>query len=276
MYDLHTHSTCSDGSIPPAAIPQLALRQKLQGFALTDHDTMRGVADAQQAGRECGVDVLAGAEISAFDPSTGLRVHLLALLPKRIDVLSVLFDRMHENRESAVLRSFEVLKKRYPITEEDVRRFSASAGTIFRAHIMRALMEQGYSDRIFGDLYYQLFSRKEGIAYCPVEYIPMEEAAATARDAGCCVILAHPGVYDSFGSAERLASRGLIDGIERDYPRRKEGEIQRIDALIERYRLLGTGATDFHGCYASPAHPMATCATPDEVVDRIRDIAEKR
>jgi len=276
VYDLHTHSTCSDGSVPAAELPLLARRRGLNGIAVTDHDSMRGVASAQAAGKTCGVDVLPGAEISAFHPETGRRVHLLALLPRRPEALFPLFARVAASRERACLRSLEVLAPLYPVTEADARFFSADAGTLFRAHILRALMAQGFADRIFGELYDKLFSRTNGSAYFPVEYIPMEEAAATAREAGCCVILAHPGVYDSFGAAEKLAARGLIDGIERDYPRRRDGDVAKTDVLIEKYHLLATGGTDFHGYYASPAHPIGTCVTPEAVIDRIREIAEKR
>ena len=168
MYDLHTHSTCSDGSTPPAELAPLAARRGLRGFALTDHDTMRGLSAARQAGERCGVEVLAGAELSAFDPETGRRVHLLALFPKRPQVLEPLFERVARSREEACLRSLEVLRRRYPINEADAREFSRDSVTLFRTHILRALMRQGYADRVFGDLYRQLFSRDAGEAYFPV------------------------------------------------------------------------------------------------------------
>jgi len=276
VYDLHIHSTCSDGSTCPDRIASFAAAQGLRGFALTDHDTMRGVQAAQKAGEGCGVEVLAGAELSAYDPETGRRVHLLALFPKHPQALEPLFSRVAASREEACLRSLEVLRRRFPIEEADVRAFSRDSVTLFRAQILRALMERGYADRVFGPLYHELFSRDGGKAYFPVSYTPMEEAAETARAAGCCVILAHPGIYDSFDAAQRLAARGLLDGIETDYPRAKDVWRARTDAIAEAFSLLRTGGTDYHGFFASPAHPIGTCTTPDETVARLREIAKKR
>lgn len=275
MYDLHTHSVCSDGAATPEEISLYAKERGLSGFALTDHDTICGIAEAKESSLQYGIDVLGGSEISAFDPMTGRKVHLLVYLPSHSDALTKIFERVSVSRERACLMAIEVLKDKYHITEGDVRRFSDGA-SLFRTHIMRALMERGYADRVFGELYHELFSKKGGSAYFPVDYVPMEEAAAAARDSGGVTVLAHPGVYDSFDAGMRLCKMGLVDGIEYFYPRRKSSDIPKLDLLAETFSLIKTGGTDFHGFHSTPPHPIGTCTTECKTVSKIKEISEKR
>ena len=274
LYDLHTHTTCSDGAVCPERLAALAEEQKLAGFAVTDHDTMRGAKAAEAAGRALGLRVLPGAELSAFDPETGRKVHLLVYLPHCCEALEPVFRRVSESREEACLRSLALLKKRFPIREEDAR-FFANGGTLFRTHLMRALMERGYADRVFGPFYHELFGQG-GFAYAPVEYLPAEKAAAAIRESGGIAVLAHPGVYDSFETGRFLAKKGLLDGIEAFYPRRKAEDEKKIELLAEEFSLFKTGGTDFHGFYSSPAHPLGACRTTEETVLKICELSEKR
>jgi hypothetical protein len=275
LYDLHTHTVCSDSSATPAELVTYAKEQGLSGIAVTDHDTMRGVEAARAAGERIGIRVLPGAEISAIDPATARRVHILCYAPAHPERLQPVFERVSGSREESCLRSLALLEDRYPIREEDVRLFSKDADSLFRAHLMRALMARGYANHVFGSLYEELFGRGH-VACVPVSYIPMEEAAAAIREAGGVAVLAHPGVYDSFESAERLGRRGLLDGIEAYYPRRKDGDAEKISALAERFSLIQTGGTDFHGFHSTPPHPVGTCRTSDETVQMILELAEKR
>lgn len=273
MYDLHTHTVCSDGAAAPRQLALFAKEQGLLGFAVTDHDTMRGVGEAVEAGKKAGLFVLPGAELSAFDPETGRKVHILAYCPQP-EALAPLFHRMSEEREQACLRSLALLKSRYPIREEDARAYAAG-GPLFRTHLMRALMERGYADRVFGTLYHELFS-PGGLAWSRIRYLPMEEAARAVRQAGGVAVLAHPGVYDSFDAAKRLCEKGLLDGIEANYPRRKDGDAEKIAALAEAFSLMQTGGTDFHGFHASPPHPIGTCRTDQKTLFEILELSEKR
>lgn len=274
MFDLHTHSTCSDGAALPEKMAIYAKEQGLSGFALTDHDTMRGVVRAKSTAAALGIEVIDGCELSAYDPDTGRKIHLLVYMPKHPETLNPIFEKVQKSREEACHRSIEVLKKHYPITEEDAE-FFADGGTLFRTHIMRALMERGYTDRVFGEMYNLIFS-KHGIAHFPVDYTPMEEAALTARESGGFVVLAHPGVYDSFNACRKLCEKGLLDGIETDYPRRMPNEIPLIDELVEKFSIIKTGGTDFHGFHSAPPNPMGTGKTSTETVSIMRELTEKR
>ena len=275
MYDLHTHSSFSDGAVHPEKMALYAKEQGLSGFALTDHDTMRGVEEARKTAKAVGIDVIDGCELSAYDPDTGRKVHLLVYMPQNPEALDEIFKKVQKSREEACLRSIEVLKKHYPITEDEVR-LIAGGGTLFRTHIMLALMERGYADRVFGDTYEHIFSKDSGIASFAVDYTPMEDAARAARESGGFISLAHPGVYDSFGSCVKLCEKGLLDGIEADYPRILSHEIKLVNELAERFSLIKTGGTDFHGFYSTPPHPMGKGRVSLETIFEMRKLTEKR
>ena len=106
-----------------------------------------------------------------------------------------------------------------------------------------------------------------------MEYPDVYETAQTARESGGAVVLAHPGVYRSFAVADRLAGMGLIDGIEYRYPRRREEDAALHDELVSRHHLLTTGGTDFHGCYTTNPHPLGSCTTSAEELQRLLERA---
>ena len=97
-----------------------------------------------------------------------------------------------------------------------------------------------------------------------------------ARESGGVVILAHPGVYNSFEIGEKLASMGLIDGIENSYPRKKAQDEAKHQYLIEKYKLLTSGGTDYHGFYSSDPKPLGTCFALQNEVLAIKELSDKR
>lgn len=134
-------------------------------------------------------------------------------------------------------------------------------------------MELGYANTIYGPLYGELFGKPDGTCLRQVEYPNVYETAQTARESGGAVVLAHPGVYRSFAVADRLAGMGLIDGIEYRYPRRREEDAALHDELVSRHHLLSTGGTDFHGCYTTNPHPLGSCTTSAEELQRLLERA---
>ena len=261
-WDLHVHTEWSDGSTPVEDVVAYAANRGLRGIAITDHDAMDMTPVATKRAEKYGLEIIPATELSSLDAQTGRKVHLLVYFPQVIERLEPIFDTMAQRRQKAGEEMIALLAKRYPITSEMIRRHAERSKTIYRVHLLRALMEMGYAQTVYGPLYKALFGR-DGTCLKQVEYFETFTVAKAARESGGAVILAHPEVYDSFGVAERLAIAGLIDGIEYRYPRKSEEMQARHDRLVREYGLLTTGGTDYHGFYTTRPNPVGTCTTTE-------------
>lgn len=260
--DLHCHSKLSDGSTGLDDIVFYAKRAGLDALAITDHDTMSGVPRAEILGRRYGLTVIPGVEISTFDPNTGRRVHILCYLPHKSDALAGLLERTLEERRRSGERMIENVSHYYPVTREHVLRYSAASNSIYKVHIMQALLDLGYDTAIYGPLYQQLFSDHGGSCIEKTAYPQLEEVLQAVRQARGVAVFAHPSVYQSMELVRQLAPSGLIDGIEVYHPRNRPEDQQELLELCRQHNLIVTGGTDFHGSYASrKANPLGTCVT---------------
>lgn len=275
FWDLHVHTTWSDGSTPVEDVIAFAARRGLSGVAITDHDAMDMVLPAQKAAGQYNLDIVPGTELSSIDPDTGRKVHLLVYYPQYIEKLTPLFDIMAERRRKVGEEMIDLLVDKYPVTREFVLKQAQQSKTIYRVHLLRALVEMGYSQTVYGPLYQTLFGRN-GVCLRQVEYLEVFEVAKAARASGGAVILAHPQVYDSFDIAARLAKAGLIDGIEYDYPRRSDEKLAEHDRLVQEYNLLTTGGTDYHGFYTTRPHPVGSCTTSEYALSQLHKLVKGR
>lgn len=269
--DLHSHSYYSDGSASVDQVVRFAMAEGLDFVSLTDHDTMAGVERAVNLGKRLGIRVIPGLEISAVDEKTGRNVHLICYMPRRTDNLEKFVQKTLDSRNEAARPLVEEISKVFPIAWKDVVEAAGPAKCIFRQHIMRALMERGYSFEIFGDFYQEVFSR---IPYC-VQFPEVREAAEVIRAAGGIAALAHPGAYDSLGLAEELARDGKIQAIELSHPRNTDENKKEIARIAMEYGLVPIGGSDYHGFYTSHPHPLGTCTTPGESLDTLLKIREQ-
>lgn len=274
-YDLHCHSRISDGSAAPEEVVRQASVAGLSGIALTDHDTMDGVKRAEEAGKQLGIKVIPGVEVSTVDPGSGRKFHLLVYAPSDLSPLSPLLEKMRESRRQSGEEMFRRVSKRVPITWEQVSRLAEESGILFRQHLMQVAMELGCTPSIFGTLYQELFSPAGGCLVPPV-YSDLYEALSAAKKTGGVLVAAHPGVYRSLELIRRLAWEGWLDGIEFDYPRRKDEEIPELSRMAKEYDLICTAGTDFHGYFAPRPHPIGTRRTEKAVVERILTLAAER
>jgi hypothetical protein len=247
--DLHTHTTASDGTQSPADNVRLAAEAKLAVVAITDHDTVSGVKEAQAAGERIGVQVVPGVEISTT--AGGQDIHVLGY---GIDVDdSQLLARLQQLRETRDRRN-ELLLERLgglgmPLTMEDVRAEAAAVkrkdDTIGRPHIAAALLRRGYVSTV--QEAFDRYLAKGGAAYVEVPRIAPETAIAWIREAGGAPVLAHPGLYEDDELVERLARDGGLAGIEAYHADHGPEEERKYAALADRYGLLVTAGSDFHG-----------------------------
>jgi predicted metal-dependent phosphoesterase TrpH len=247
--DLHLHSAWSDGSMDIRSVVRLAKRLKLEAIAVTDHDTAAHLRIAADEGRRQGLPVIPGTEISAFDPGTGRKVHLLGYHIRDAQKINRACRPYLEERHQANLRALDRVREAgYPIDREDVLPYVGSGGVLYRVHIMRALVECGYTAGIYGDLYHALFG-KNGAAFVPTRYMPAKDAVELIKSAGGFAVLAHPFQYDSMELLPELTAWGL-DGIEYRHHTQTAERQKAVQWAAEKHRLFLTGGSDWHGLYS--------------------------
>lgn len=269
--DLHCHSKISDGSMGIEEILTIAKRRGLSAIAITDHDAVVGATRACIVGKRMGVEVVHGVEMSAYDYERGRKVHILGYLCDSPDRLEGTCLRTNSARRAAAAEMAKKVLRYYPIAPETIARYAAGSTNVFKQHIMHALIESGYTDRIYGDLFHKLFSRNGGRAYVPIEYPDVREIIELIRSAGGLAVLAHPYVYDSVDLMNDLVNDGLLDGIEVWHPSNDEARVATLKEVAESNRLLMTGGTDFHGMYTDPIRPIGSCGAPEDTVKKMKE-----
>jgi predicted metal-dependent phosphoesterase TrpH len=249
LIDLHIHSTASDGSYSPTAVVRQAKEGGLMAIALTDHDTVDGLAEALAAGDREGLEVIPGVEISAQFP--GGTMHILGLfvdyhnglLDKRLAVLK----QARIDRNPQIIAKLNALGLRITMAQVEA---IAGGGQIGRPHIARALMESGYVPDL-----QEAFDKYLGwqrAAYVSKFRFPPPEALAMIREAKGIPVLAHPFTLN-LGSAGALKNlivelQGLgLAGLEVYYSEHTPEQEALYLKLARELDLLVTGGSDYHG-----------------------------
>ena len=240
--DLHSHSTASDGALAPEGVVETAVLAGLRALALTDHDTLAGVREAQEAGERLGLRVIAGVELSVM--SEDREIHLLGLHILRVDALESALADVRQARRARAERIVEKLNALgVPISVEAVFR-EAGNGAVGRPHVARALIAGGWArDQR------EAFDRFLGAgrpANVEKQRLAFGDGVQLIHDCGGIAVIAHPG---QDGRRERLAplvALGL-DGIEVLHPSHGAEDIARLGALAEFFDCVPSGGSDWHG-----------------------------
>jgi hypothetical protein len=246
--DLHIHTTASDGTLTPTQVVELARNTNLAAIAITDHDTMSGVPQAQAAGEALGVEVLAGIEISTDHQGCDTHVLGYGLDPTAPALQTVLdfvsADRRARNvriaqrmRRDGVAVSLEELEQRFP------------GGTVGRPHFARLLVEQGRAASVSDAFARYLDPGKP--YYQERAHLPIAQAVEIIRQCGGVAVLAHPLQYGyAPAQLEQLVADarklGMV-GLECHYTGYTEEQQRSLAALAAQYGLIVTGGSDFHG-----------------------------
>jgi predicted metal-dependent phosphoesterase TrpH len=245
--DLHMHSTASDGSRSPAEVVRAAKRASLAAIALTDHDTVAGLAEAFAVGTELGIRVVNGVELSAVEGAT--ETHLLGLHLTDTAVLERGLGELREMRGRRAASIVELLQSLgVQITLDDVL-LQAGAGAIGRPHVARALVADGWATDVR-----DAFDRYLGAgrpAYVAKDQLKMREAIAMVHAAGGLAILAHPGPAGTRERIEPLVGLGL-DGVEVKHPSHSPQDVARLRACVDQLGLIPSGGSDWHGAADGP------------------------
>ena len=249
MIDLHTHSNFSDGTDSPAQLINKALATGITTIALTDHDSVAGIAHAQSALRP-GISLVAGAEISC-QTDDGISVHMLGLLfdLENKDLISTM-EKTRENRHGRMQRIIERLNEAgIEISIQDVLAELAQGATLGRPHLADALIKKGVVNSR-DEAFSQMLHNKS--KFYVAHYSPKPvEAIKLIKAAGGVAIIAHPmashrGRTISIETFGDLIEAGL-DAIEVDHRDHSPDEKNALIQLARDNNLVMTGASDYHG-----------------------------
>ena len=246
--DLHSHSSVSDGTEPPAVVIRRAAEAGLDVIALTDHDTVAGIREAASA-LPAGLTLVPGAELSCR--LEGHSVHVLAyLFDAENDRLA---GEMAEIRESRLHRARAMVARLNelgaPVSWEEVSEI-AGGGVVGRPHIARAMVEAGVVPA-FDDAFTPEWIGPGGRAHVSRYALDPARAIRLVRAAGGVTVLAHPrgetrGWQIPDDVIEDLAAAGLT-GVEVNHPQQDEGTRARLSELAARLGLVPSGGSDDHG-----------------------------
>lgn len=268
MLDLHLHSTVSDGRLTPAELVRYAYEQGVRVMALTDHDSTDGVAEAQLAGDQLGLRVVAGIELSTDVP--GASIHILGLF---VDHQQAHFQHMvRQFREARLTRAQQMVDALAalgaPIGVERVFEI-AGEGSVGRPHVALALVEAGHVQSI--DEAFERFIGRNGPAYFEGFRLEPAEAIQLIHAAGGFAAWAHPNELEGKDWREHLSLllAAGVDGLEAYYAKNYGPDVPA--ALLEAcqlHSLVPTVGSDFHG-FKSMDQPPGSVLAPADLLARI-------
>jgi 3',5'-nucleoside bisphosphate phosphatase len=264
--DLHIHSQFSDGVLSPIEIVTKAKQANLEVISITDHDSVSGIEAAIEAGRDIGVEVVAGIELSAN--YNGTEVHILGYFIdyKNKELVSSLAGFRNERLKRAERIVGKLNDMKIPITIESVMGH-VTGDSVGRPHIANTLVEGGHADS-----YHQAFDKYIGDGRPAYEqkwnFSPADTIKLISQVGGLS-FLAHPGKSTSEEMIVQLINAGL-DGIEVVHPSHTPDLVYYYKGIVDEYCLLESGGSDYHGGERGDDGTFGQYSVPIPVVDLMR------
>lgn len=248
MYDLHLHTTVSDGTYTPYELVKLAKEKELKGIAVTDHDTVFGIKDAVEAGKEMGIEIIPGIEFSSN--LNGEDVHILGYFINTEDPFFLeRLKKINGVRTERNLKILENLEKyKIKITMEELIA-EAKGHIVSKLHIANVMRNKGFV--YTKEEAFKSYLGKSGVAHINHGNFTPHRAVEILKENGAFISLAHPKLYSrDINKIEKLIVElkplGL-SGIEVEYPGFTKEEKKQYMELARKYDLAVTGGSDFHG-----------------------------
>ena len=270
LIDLHMHTTASDGALSPAELVRVLAATTLRLVAITDHDSLDGIAEAKrELANHPQLTLIPGIELSSDDGDS--EVHVLGYhLDENDPELHEILTAFHRNREGrGELMVARLNEMGFDITWERVVEIS-QGGVIARPHVARALMEKGYVSEM-SEAFDKYIGRGKP-AHIEREKMTPEEAVALIRRFGGVPVLAHPTfTADPPALVASLAKAGLI-GMEVYYKNYTPDVVAELKALADRHNLLALGGSDYHASGQSDEVSPGLVGPPEENGQRLLEM----
>jgi len=271
QYDLHCHSTASDGALSPTEVIERAQQQGVSHIALTDHDTINGQAEAAEAAKTNNINFIPGIEISTTWENKCFHIVGLNINPRNDKLLSNIKDLQLLRTERAKKIAYKLEKRRVPGAYEAVIKM-AKGGMVTRAHFANFLLENNYVST-----QQQAFDRYLGkgkTAFVSTVWADLDEVLDWINQAGGTAVVAHPLRYKLTASwMKRFLSAFKESGgqaIEVVTGRSSADEIRRSLQFANQFQLAASIGSDFH----TPANQWVELGRLAPLPDNIQPVWE--
>ena len=273
--DLHCHTTLSDGSLGIEETIVQAKRMGLDFLAITDHDTLSSSSRAKILGERYGVQVIPAVELSAWDKKRNNKVHILCYAPQKPDRLEGLCMKSCQIRTECAKDMIKKVLERYPIPSDSVQKYTKGSKSIYKSHIMRALVNYGYATELYGSVNDKLFAWPNGECLVTREYPDVNFVIDLIHSSRGIAVMAHPCMFDNTELLKELIAAGKIDGIEAYHFSATVQKQQMLEKLAKDNDLIVTGGSDFHGLYNSTMTHIGKFVTDQENLDKMFKLISK-
>jgi predicted metal-dependent phosphoesterase TrpH len=261
LVDLHTHSDRSDGELSPSELARLAAESGIGVWALTDHDTTAGLAEARSESAAAGIRFVPGIELN-IEWKTG-EFHLLGLAIQKSERLMSIIGYLQNERDRRNKKIFEKMQDAgFDVDYDEMRQCIRNQGNIGRPHIADYLVRkkivrtrQTAFDKYIG---------KDRPLYDEIAGVPLAEAVEAVKSSGGVAVVAHPlslhVAWGKMGDLFAFFKRKGVEGIEAWHPAARVNECERLEALAGKAGLFITAGSDFHGKAARVDSRIGTTA----------------
>lgn len=267
--DLHCHTTLSDGSLGIEETIAQAKRMKLDVLAITDHDTLSSSSRAQILAERYNIKIIPAVELSAWDKKRNMKVHILCYAPQKPDRLEGLCIKSCTIRSECAKEMISKVMEKYPIPQDAVKKYTKGSKSIYKQHIMRALVNYGYATELYGEVNNRLFKYPDGECLVTREYPDVNFVLDLIHSSKGVAVMAHPYMFGNIDLLKELVETGKLDGIEINHHSANDEQKKWLSDYAKEHDLLVTGGSDFHGLYNEVATHIGSEITDSENLERL-------
>jgi 3',5'-nucleoside bisphosphate phosphatase len=272
MVDLHAHTMFSDGLFTPEQLVVEAQRRGLAAVGVTDHDAVGGIERALVAGRQVGIEVVPGVELSCS--VAGIDLHMLGYYIDFQDAeLGAFVKHIRTYRAERGRLMVEKLQELgLKVTMEQVKSLAKDAA-IGRPHVAQAMVDAGAVPNV--DEAFKRYIGYEGPAYVPKKKLSPKEGVDFIKAYGGVSVVAHPATYGNDDAVYQAIAAG-VDGVEVWHPDHNANSVAKYLEIAQKNHLLTTGGSDCHGGRKKGRIFLGDVRVPYEHLAAVKKVAQER
>ncbi len=249
IIDLHSHTTASDGILTPSELVRRAVNNQIDILAITDHDTIKGITEAQNVIKDenLPVKLICGVEISTIWKNNEIHIVGLNIDIEHSELLALLLSQEQKRIKRAIAISEKLAKLHIEDAYAQAQQF-AKGDIVSRAHFARFLVAKGWVKDV--KQAFKKYLGKSGYAYVANQCCSISDAVNVIHAAGGQAVLAHPTRYDLTLTKLKLLMADFKacggDAIEVSQSRQTQDDLQKLAKLANEFELLASQGSDFH------------------------------